>query len=167
MNQNSILLNQINHFNIELFTFKLVYLQIKHISLFTELNATSLLEGKLRNVQYSKERAEELQFLASLHSNNYECIGTGFVIAPYLVLTSNGALHSHDPITFVLISNNRRDVDKHLCESEDGVIQDSAQWGSETHHLAVLTVSNFMNLNSVFEYQRIFIDSRVEKSDGT
>ena len=121
------------------------FLQIRHISFFTELNANSLLEGKLRNVQYTEERANELRFLACLHIHDYKCIATGFVIATYLVMTANGALLAGNPINHVMILNKKRHVDKHLYEARDGSVSDSSKSGSPNHHLVVLTVSNFMN----------------------
>ena len=146
MNPNSILLNQIHHFDIKRFLLKLVFLQIKHISFFTELNATTLLEGKLRNVQYSEERANELRFLACLHAGTDQCIATGFVIAQYLVMTSFEALYRKNRITHVMISNRKRDVDKHLYETNDGnVIENLVVSDPTDPHLLVLAVSNFMN----------------------
>ena len=104
------------------------------------------MEGKLRNVQYTEEKANELRFLACLHVETDQCIAIGFVIAQYLVLTSNVAAYRRDPITHVMISDQRRDVDKILCETREGIAENFVIESLSEPYLVVLTVSNFMNL---------------------
>ena len=110
----------------------------------------------MHGVQYSEERANELRFLACLHAGTNQCIATGFVIADYLVMTSYEALYGRNRITHVMISNEKRDVDKHLYETHHGIVENFVVSQLYEPYLVVLTVSNFMNLKECLRIPTLF-----------